>query len=116
MYVAEYTASTHTVVINKVVKPTIYERIIHDIADAIDDKFYALEIIEAGLEKERTALVLLDELLTSGELGDLNKADVIKAKNRIGQAISSQLQSIREMQKSIERLEDSLTQLGCQVE
>ena len=115
MYVAEYTASTHTVVINKVKAP-IYEKIIYSILDAIDYKTESLQKIEAALEKEESALSLLDEILDSGELGDLNRSDVIEAKIRIRKAISRQRLSKRFLQQGIGRLEEALTKLGCQIE
>jgi len=58
----------------------------------------------------------LEEMLKSGDLGDLEKGDIVTAKQRIHSAIQHQEQAINSLEKSIEKLKDSLTILGCDVQ
>ena len=82
------------------------------IKHAIDEKVEALERIDAVLEKEWAACEVLEELLESGDYGDLKKGDIVGAKQNIHSAIQHQEQSKKALEKSIEKLEDALAFLG----
>jgi hypothetical protein len=91
---------------------TPYELAVMSIKDATAEKVEALERIGAALEKEWAAYEALEEWLESGDYGDLNRGDIIKAKQKIHSAIQHQEQSIDALEKSIEKLEDGLSALG----
>jgi hypothetical protein len=91
---------------------TPYELAVMSIKDATAKKVEALERIGAALEKEWAAYEALEEWLESGDYGDLNRGDIIKAKQKIRSAIQHQAQSIDALEKSIEKLEDGLSALG----
>ncbi len=92
------------------------ERAVRAIDGAIDEKLQALEKIDAALEKEWLAYDALEELLETGDYGDLKKGDIVTAKQKIHSAIQHQEQSIDALEKSIEKLEDVLTALGWEPE
>ncbi len=85
---------------------------IGNIEQAIDEKEEMLEVIDETLEKEWDAYDALEELLESGDYGDLKKGDIVKAKQKIHSAIQHQEQSADALEKSIEKLEDALSALG----
>jgi len=89
-----------------------YERAIIQIEDAIADKEEMLEVIGWTLEKERDAYAALEELLESGDYGDLGKRDIIKARQEVHSAIQHQEQSADALAKSIGKLYDVLSALG----
>ncbi len=92
------------------------ELIIIQIEKAIAEKEEALIKINASLKSEWTAYYTLCELLESGNYGDLNKSDIIIAKQKIHSAIQHQEQCMDALEKSIEKLKDSLRLLGCEPE
>ena len=79
---------------------------------AIAEKVEALEKIDAALEKEWAAYEALEELLESGDYGDLKKGDIVTAKQKIHSAIQHQELSKKALERSIEKLEDALAFLG----
>jgi hypothetical protein len=85
------------------------------IEHAIAEKLEALERIDAAIEKEWAAIDALDELLASGELGDLNKADILRTKQNIFAAIQQQEPSKNMLEQSLQKLEDSLRLLGYEL-
>ncbi|MHC4737479.1 MAG: LamG domain-containing protein [Planctomycetota bacterium] len=85
-----------------------------NIKNTIAEKFEVLEAIDASLEQEYWAYGALEELLASGDYGDLTKADIIKAKQKIHTAIQHQKQSLDALEKSIEKLKDALDALGVE--
>ena len=93
-----------------------YERAVINIEDAIAEKAEAMERIDAALEKEWSAYDALEELLESGDYGDLSKSDIIKARRKIRLAIRLEKWSKKVLGKSIEKLEDSLWFLGWEPE
>ena len=93
-----------------------YERAIKSIERAIDEKLEALERIDAALEREWAAHGALEQLLASGDYGDLDKRDIAAAQREIESAIRRQQRSRKVLLKSIERLEDSLSALGYEPE
>jgi hypothetical protein len=84
------------------------------IEQAIAEKLEALERIDAAIEKEWAAIDALDELLASGDYGDLNKADILRAKQNIFAAIQQQEPSKNMLEQSLQKLEDSLRLLGAE--
>ncbi len=81
------------------------------IEQAIAEKEEALAGVDAALEKEWDAYNALEELLESGNYGDLKKGDILKAKQKIHSAIQHEEQSKKALEKSIEKLEDALASL-----
>jgi hypothetical protein len=84
------------------------------IEDAIAEKLDALDKVNAALEKEWAAYDALQELLDSGDYGDLNKGDIITAMQKAYSAIQHEELAKKTLDKSIEKLEDSLAALGWQ--
>ena len=85
---------------------------IRKIERAIAEKLQVLETIATALEDEWAAYDALEELLASGDYGDLNKGDIVTAKQKVHSAIQHQQQSKDALEKSIEKLEDALEALG----
>jgi hypothetical protein len=92
--------------------PNLVEIAAISIEKAIIEKVKAIERIHAGLEQEWTAYDALQQLLESGDYGDLNKGDIVAARQSIHSSIQHQQQSIDALQKSIEKLLYSLSALG----
>ena len=74
-------------------------------------KLALLDELLAALAEEWAAYEALEELLESGDYGDLNKGDIVTAKQKIHSAIRTEEQSIGVLEKSIEKLEDALSAL-----
>jgi len=89
---------------------------IENIEGAISEKVEALERIDVALGREWLAYAAIEELLASGDYGDLNKADIIRAKQNIFAVIQQQEQSKNALQQSLQKLEDSLRLLGVEVQ
>jgi len=98
----------HDKALEKPIEPTT------NIENAIDKKLEALEKIDAALEKEWTMYYTLGQILESGDFGNLKKADIVKAKQKVHSAIQHQEQAIDALEKSIEKLEDALTALRAE--
>ncbi len=116
MYVAEYDADNELVIISRISLATPREVAINRIKHAIDEKVEALERIDVALEEEWAAYQALEELLESGDYGDLSRWDIVKAKLKVRFAIWRQKLCKAGLQKSISKLEDSLILLGCEVQ
>ncbi len=86
------------------------------VKEALKQKHASLEKLEAAIAEEWMAYKALEELLGSGDYGDLKKGDIISAKQRIHSAIQHQEQSINTIEKSINQLEDALIELGYEPE
>ena len=56
----------------------------------------------------------LEELLDTGDYGDLKKSDIIHAMQQIHSSIQHEELSAKALERSIEKLEDSLSALGCE--
>lgn len=82
------------------------------VKEALKQKKASLEKLEAAMAEEWTAYEALEELLETGDYGDLKKGDIITARQRIHSAIQHQEQAINTLEKSIEQLEDALIELG----
>ncbi len=90
-------------------------RLFHAIVNidkALAEKAKSLEAIDAAHEKEMAACEILEELLTSGDYGDLQKTDIARAKRQINSAMRQQGRSSDILQKSIEKLDDASGSLG----
>ncbi len=94
----------------------LYTVAIKNLADAMEEKQQALDKIQSAMEKELAAIKALDELRHSGDLGDLNMPDIIKAKVKVHVAMVWQRICSQHLHKSIGKLESALEDLGCEVE
>jgi len=83
---------------------------------ALYEKFDALEKTDAALQRERQAYEALEEMLVSGDYGDLNKRDIAAAQRQVESAIRRQERSRKVLMDSIEKLEDALLSLGLEPE
>ena len=81
---------------------------------ALKHKKASLDELEAALAEERTAYQVLEELLETGDYGDLKKSDIIHAMQQTHSSIQHEEQSAKALRRSIEKLEDSLSVLGCE--
>ena len=79
---------------------------------AIGEKEEALVGIDAALETEWGAYAELEELLASGDYGDLSKRDISAAQREIESSIRREERSQRVVLDSIDELEDALLSLG----
>jgi hypothetical protein len=92
------------------------DRAIIKITRAIDKKINMLEAIDRTLERELAVYNLLERLLENKDYGDLEKNDIIKAKQKVQSAIKCEEQSERDLEKSIGELERALEALGVELE
>ncbi len=81
---------------------------------ALKCKIALLEKLQAALAQEAVSLDALDELLESGDYGDLKKNDVVKAKQKVHSAIQDEERLRKPLEKSVGKLQDSLSALGCE--
>ena len=79
-----------------------------------DMKETILEILEDAIATEDATKEFLDELFKSGEIGDLNKGDVVKAKQKIHSAIQQEEQAETAVDQSLDKLDDALNTLGIE--
>jgi hypothetical protein len=82
---------------------------------ALERKLALLDELLAALAEEWTVYEAFEELLESGDYCDLNKGDIVTAKQKIHSAIQHQEQAIDALEKSIEKLEDARTSLGYEL-
>jgi len=92
--------------------PSLDKIAIMKIEKAIIEKIKAIERIDTALEQEWTAYDALEELLESGDYGDLKKGDIVTAIQEIHSAIQHQELSKKALQRSLEKLLYSLSTLG----
>ncbi|MHC4462430.1 MAG: LamG domain-containing protein [Planctomycetota bacterium] len=83
---------------------------------AVERKTAMLEELLVALAQEWTAYEALEELLEGGDYGDLNKGDIVTAKQKIHSATQHEEQAIDALEKSIEKLKDALSALGYEPE
>ena len=86
-----------------------------EIKQVIIQKYEMLETIDEMLEKEWTAYETLEEMLESGDYDDLNKDDIVKAKQKIHSVTWLEKLSKMVLERSIERLIDALSALGYEL-
>jgi hypothetical protein len=77
----------------------------------IERKSVMIEELLATLVQESAVCEVLEELLESGDYADLYKGDIVTAKQKIHSAAQHEEQSIDALEKSIEKLNDSLSTL-----
>ena len=68
------------------------------------------------LEKEKQVAGALTRMLTSGNYGNLARNDILAARETIYSSMEYDEQSRKALQKSIEKLQDTLLLLGSPVE
>ncbi len=83
---------------------------------ALERKAALLEELLAALAQEWATYEAFEELLESGDYCDLNKGDIVTAKQKIHSAIQHQEQAIDALEKSLEKLKDTLSALGYEPE
>jgi hypothetical protein len=77
----------------------------------IEHKFVMIEELLATLVQESAVCEVLEELLESGDYGDMYKGDIVTAKQKIHSATQHEEQSIDALEKSLEKLKDALRAL-----
>jgi len=92
-----------------------HQLVINLIEEAITEKAEAMERINAALQKERQAHEILEQMFKSGDYGDWNRLDILRAKSRIYVAIKYEeyLKKVLRI-RTIDELEDSLSRLAAQ--
>ena len=81
---------------------------------ALDKKLSALELIADAIEDEWIAQNALEVYFDNRDFGNSSKSDVVKAKQRIQQAIDNEEQAEESVERSIENLHDSMDSLGIE--
>jgi len=79
---------------------------------ALEERRAALKTIDAALARETLLYEALEELLASGNYGDLGKWNITEAKQKVSQMIETEQQSREALAKGIEELEGALQALG----
>ena len=82
----------------------------------IDRKIEIVGKINVLIGEEQTEYDALEEMLANGDYGDLNKCEIVKAKQKLHSAIQREERSIDKLEKSIEKLEDTLDALGWDID
>jgi len=95
---------------------TMQQLIERNISAALELKWNILDEIEVALDREYATFNMLIELLRGREHGDWSRKDIIKARHNLHLAIQPQHHSLSALEKSIEKLEDTLSILGYEVE
>lgn len=80
--------------------------------NALKHKRASLQELEAAISQELTMYEAIEEWLKSGDYGDLDKGDIVTARQRTHSAIQHQEQSENALEISIEKLKDALSKLG----
>ena len=85
-----------------------------NITDVLEIKLNILEELEAALAKENATIDMLEELFRGREYGDLNKGEILAVKKNVHLAIQDEERLRKPMEKSVGKLQDSLSVLGCE--
>ncbi len=88
---------------------------INNIGRAIREKVEAWKRIDDTLKKEWATYDALEEMLRSGDYGDLSYSGIVTARQEIYASIGHGQQSKEALEKSIERLESALAALGFEL-
>jgi len=91
---------------------TLEELVERNLSDVLDIKLDILEQLGIALAKEEAVVDMLNTFFKNRDFGSAKKKDVGKAKKKIHSAIKHEKKSKKELEKSIEKLEDALTTLG----
>ncbi len=78
----------------------------------IERKTAMIEELLAALAQEWAVYEVLEDILENGDYDDLYKGDIVTAKQKIHSTTQHEQQTIDALEKSIEKLEDSLSALG----
>jgi hypothetical protein len=73
-----------------------------------------LDMLDEAIAIEEATKYFMDEGLKNGSYGDLNKGDVVKAKQKIHSARKHEEQAETAVDKSIDKLDDALDALGIE--
>ncbi len=79
---------------------------------ALEERRTALRTIDAALKRETQLYKALEDLLNSGEYGDLSRWNVAEAKQKVSRMIASEQQSREVLRLAIEELLGALQALG----
>jgi hypothetical protein len=79
---------------------------------ALEERLAAVRTIDAAIKRETQLYQALEDLLNSGEYGDLSRWNVTEAKQRVSRMIASEQQSREVLRQAIEELEGALQALG----
>jgi hypothetical protein len=90
--------------------------VVNNIERAICEKVEAWKRIDDTLKKEWATYDALEEMLRSGDYGDLSYSGIVTARQEIYSAIQQDERSKEALEKSIEELEDALAALGFELE
>jgi hypothetical protein len=93
-----------------------YEAAVLALEDVIQQDAEMMQMLDEAMQTKDRAYTELEELLKSGDYGDLKKSDIISAKQKVSSAINSEEQSIAAMEKGIESLDAALEALGVVAE
>ena len=80
--------------------------------NALKHKRASLQELEAAISQELTMYEAIEQWLKSGDYGDLDKGDIVTARQRTHSAIQHQEQSENALEIGIENLKDALSKLG----
>ena len=83
-----------------------------NISNVLDIKADILELLDIALGKEEALLDYMDDAFHNGELDNLNKGDVVQAKQKLHSAIQQEEQAETTIGQSLEKLNDALDALG----
>jgi hypothetical protein len=86
-----------------------------NLSDILDRKLGILDELAIVLGKEDALLDYMDDAFHNGELDNLNKGDVVKAKQKIHSAIQQEEQAEAAVDQSIDKLDDALNTLGIEL-
>jgi hypothetical protein len=86
-----------------------------NLSDILDRKLGILDELAIVLGKEDALLNYMDDAFHNGELDNLNKGDVVKAKQKIHSAIQQEEQAETAVDQSIDKLDDALNTLGLEL-
>jgi len=93
---------------------TLEELVERNLSDVLDIKLDILEQLGIALAEEEAVVDMLKTFFKNRDFGSAKKKDVGKAKKKIHSAIKHEKKSKKELEKSIEELEDALVTLGQQ--
>jgi len=85
-----------------------------NLSDILNRKLGILSELGIVLGKEDALLDYMDGAFHNGQLDNLNKGDVVKAKQKIHSAIQQEEQAETAVDQSIEKLDDALNTLGIE--
>ena len=88
------------------------ELVERNLSDVLDIKLDILEQLGIALAKEEAVVDMLKTFFKNRDFGNAKKGNIGKAKKKIHSAIKHEKKSKKELEKSIEKLEDALTTLG----